>query len=80
MLTKLCQFWWKYTLKLTSAFHTPSLLKARILMLYRKPSAKVAFAKYSFVLPVFAGRQGSRAFRAGGKKGFFACHDYRKTE
>jgi hypothetical protein len=54
-LKKLFQkLWWKYTLKLTSAFHTPSLLKARIVMLYRKPSTKVAFTKYSFVLPMLA--------------------------
>jgi TonB family protein len=42
----------KYALSLTSAFTTPSMLKARIVMLYRKPSARIALAKFGFVLPV----------------------------
>ncbi len=43
-----------YALSLTSAFSTTSLLKARILMLYRKPSAKFALAKFGFALPALA--------------------------
>jgi hypothetical protein len=44
----------KYALSLTSGFNTASLLKARILMLYKRPSTKVAFAKYGFMLPLLA--------------------------
>jgi sporulation protein YlmC with PRC-barrel domain len=43
-----------YALSLTSAFSTTSLLKARIMMLYRKPSAKFALAKFGFALPALA--------------------------
>ena len=43
----------KYALSLTSAFNTPSLLKSRIVMLYQKPSAHFAKAKFGFALPIF---------------------------
>lgn len=43
---------WKYALRLTSAFNTPSLLKSRIVMLYQKPSARFAVAKFGFALPM----------------------------
>jgi TonB family protein len=44
----------KYAFSLTSAFTSSSILKARIMMLYKRPSAKVAFSKYMLILPVLA--------------------------
>jgi hypothetical protein len=42
----------KYALSLTSAFTTPSMLKARITMLFQKRSRRIAGTKFLLTLPV----------------------------
>ena len=41
-----------YAFSLTSGFTSPSLLKARIKMIYQKPSTQWALTKFGFALPI----------------------------